>query len=225
MELRTEEQWVPPNQNIQNLFESAVAPTNNNAVVISEEDDRISNRDLEKLPSTLVKLIRNLDSIRADMETQKRELLRTNNEMKHAQNLLIRYAKKCIKQHDKDAAGSSAATTVGGEKTKKGSARGFARPTKVSNELCEFMGVPGGTLISRTDTIVFINKYIKDNELQDPENMQNIILDKKLSKLFGAETAIIDKISFFKMQKYLSQHFKKSVIENQEMEAQCNSLL
>lgn len=200
MELQLEhyraEQWAPPPQNIQNLFESAAECIPANQL----EEDRMVTNELEKLPSTLVKLIKNLDSIRADLETQKKELIKTNNDVKHAQNLLLRYAKKCVKQQEKEAA-------VAGEKT---AARGFAMPTKVSDELCEFLGVEPGTPVSRTDTIVYINKYIKDRELQDPSNMQNIVLDDKLSRLFGGEAALISTISFFKMQKYLSQHFKKT---------------
>jgi chromatin remodeling complex protein RSC6 len=209
MELQHEhyraEEWAPPPQNIQSLFESVEYPIVAQQQQTILEEDRIVTNELEKLPSTLVKLIKNLDSIRADLEAQKKEIIRTNNDMKHAQNLLLRYAKKCIKQQEKEK-------EVTGEKT---AARGFAMPTKVSNELCEFLGVEPGTLVSRTETIVFINKYIKDRELQDPNNMQNIVLDDKLSRLFGGEASLISTISFFKMQKYLSQHFKKSATANE----------
>jgi chromatin remodeling complex protein RSC6 len=205
MELRIErDEWTPPNQNIQSLFES-------NAKIVSEkvastigleatvEDEPVSAKELEKLPSTLVKLIKHMDSIRSGLETHKKEILRMNNEVKHAQSLLVRYAKKHIKQQEKETNGEE-----------KGRARGFARPTKVSAELCAFLGVPPGTLISRTDTIVYLNKYIKEHDLQDPNNLQNVILDEPLARLFGGEAALISTLSFFKMQKYLSQHFSKS---------------
>jgi chromatin remodeling complex protein RSC6 len=195
MELEIEcEEWTPPNQNIQSLFESTVS-------LATEDNDHILSKEMEKLPSTLVKLIKHLENVRNDLETQKKDLLRMNNEMKHAQSLLVRYAKKCIKQHEKD-------TTT--EEKKKGRPRGFARPTKVSAELCAFLGIPEGTLVSRTDTIVYLNKYIKENALQDPHNLQNVILDEKLARLFGGEAAIISNLSFFKMQRYLSQHFHKN---------------
>ncbi len=196
--------WLPPSENIQKLFEAAVAPGQKK----QEEEEPVVLKDAEKLPSTLTKLIKHFDAIRADLETQKRDITRLNNEMKHTQNLLLRYAKTCLKQKESETA---AAAEKG-----KSSARGFAKPTKVSAELCEFLGVPIGTLVSRTETIVYINKYIKDRELQDPDNMRNIVLDDKLTKLFGGEGALIDKISFFKMQKYLSQHFKKSVVGKQD---------
>ena len=98
---RTEE-WAPPPQNIQSLFESVeyAIPAQQQQTIL--EEDRIVTNELEKLPSTLVKLIKNLDSIRADLEAQKKEMIRTNNDMKHAQNLLLRYAKKCIKQQEKE---------------------------------------------------------------------------------------------------------------------------
>jgi chromatin remodeling complex protein RSC6 len=208
MELQIErEEWTPPNQNIQSLFESTVPLT-------TEDNDHILLKEMEKLPSTLVKLIKHLENVRNDLETQKKDLLRMNNEMKHAQNLLVRYAKKCVKQHEKE-------TTT--EEKKRGRPRGFARPTNVSAELCAFLGIPEGTLVSRTDTIVYLNKYIKENELQDPHNLQNVILDDKLARLFGGEAAIISNLSFFKMQRYLTQHFhKKSEDESSKREPPSN---
>jgi chromatin remodeling complex protein RSC6 len=219
MELRIErDEWTPPNQNIQSLFES-------NAKYVSEkaastigleatvEDELVSTKELEKLPSTLVKLIKYMDNIRSGLETHKKEILRMNNEVKHAQSLLVRYAKKHVKQQEKETSGEE-----------KGRARGFARPTKVSAELCAFLGVPPGTLVSRTDTIVYLNKYIKEHELQDPHNLQNVVLDDKLARLFGGEAALISTLTFFKMQKYLSQHFSKNVVEPQQTASEPSTL-
>ena len=203
MELRIErDEWTPPNQHIQSLFESnAKTAPETQATTSAVEDEPVSAKELEKLPSTLVKLIKCMDNIRSGLETQKKELLRMNNEVKHAQSLLVRYAKKHIKQQEKDTST---------EEPGKSRARGFARPTKVSAELCAFLGVPPGTLVSRTDTIVYLNKYIKEHELQDPNNLQNVVLDDKLARLFGGEAALISTLTFFKMQKYLSQHFSKN---------------
>jgi len=200
MELRIErDEWTPPNQNIQSLFESSEKLMHVPVVDTSTfEDELVSAKELEKLPSTLVKLIKHVDSIRSGLETHKKEILRMNNEVKHAQSLLIRYAKKQIKQQEKESVV---------DETKKGRPRGFARPTKVSDELCVFLGVPPGTLVSRTDTIIYLNKYIKEHELQDPNNLQNVVLDEKLARLFGGESALISTLTFFKMQKYLSHHF------------------
>ena len=44
----------------------------------------------------------------------------------------------------------------------KNSPSGFAKPNKISDELCDFIGVPHGTEKSRTDITRFINTYVKE---------------------------------------------------------------
>jgi chromatin remodeling complex protein RSC6 len=86
---------------------------------------------------------------------------------------------------------------------------GFARPTKVSDEMCEFMNVPTGTLISRTDVTKSLIKYIKENQLTDEENRRKIKPDETLYKLFGEE-ARTQVITYFTMQKFMNIHFPKN---------------
>jgi chromatin remodeling complex protein RSC6 len=47
---------------------------------------------------------------------------------------------------------------------------GFAKPTKVTKELCEFMNKEEGTEIARTEVTKSLIDYIKLNELQNKEN-------------------------------------------------------
>lgn len=86
---------------------------------------------------------------------------------------------------------------------------GFAVPSQVTNEMCEFMGVESGTAISRIQITQQINKYIKENQLENPENKQNILPDEKLWKILG-EDAKENKITHFTLQKYLNKHFIKT---------------
>jgi upstream activation factor subunit UAF30 len=86
---------------------------------------------------------------------------------------------------------------------------GFAVPSQVTNEMCEFMGLESGTAISRIQITQQINKYIKENQLENPENKQNILPDEKLWKILG-EDAREHKITHFTLQKYLNKHFIKT---------------
>ena len=47
----------------------------------------------------------------------------------------------------------------------KKSPSGFAKPCKISSELCKFVGVPEGTEKSRTDITRYINAYVKEKNL------------------------------------------------------------
>ena len=82
---------------------------------------------------------------------------------------------------------------------------GFAKPTKVSKELCSFLNKEEGTQMARTDVAKALTKYIQTNNLQFSENKQIILPDEKLKTLLGVTTD--DKITFFNIQKYMNKHF------------------
>ena len=85
---------------------------------------------------------------------------------------------------------------------------GFARPTPVSDEMCDFLKVNNGSDISRTTVTRALIQYIKENKLQNPENNKQILPDATLSKLFG-EGAKDQVLTYFTMQKYVNHHFLK----------------
>ena len=65
---------------------------------------------------------------------------------------------------------------------------GFANPTKISKELCEFMDKPIDTKMARTDVTKYIIQYIKENNLQDPKNAKVIQPNKKLTTLLKIDS-------------------------------------
>ena len=94
---------------------------------------------------------------------------------------------------------------------------GFAKPTKVTKELCDFMNKPDGSEIARTEVTKALVCYIKTNNLielgQDLKN--KIIPDEKLKNLLGIEDEKND-LTYFNIQKYMNKHFyskKNSIVE------------
>jgi|SaaInl5LU_22_DNA_1037371.scaffolds.fasta_scaffold04137_6 chromatin remodeling complex protein RSC6 len=87
---------------------------------------------------------------------------------------------------------------------------GFAKPTKISDELCSFLGVPSGTEKARTDVTREIHKFVKENNLSDEKNKRIILAHKNptLKKLLNCTEK--DEISYFNLQRYLKHHFIKS---------------
>merc|ERR1712107_944391 len=75
---------------------------------------------------------------------------------------------------------------------------GLTKPMKLSAELADIVGKKEA---SRAERIKQLWAYIKKNNLQDPENKQFFIPDKKMAKIFGN-----DKIRAFGMAKFLSAH-------------------
>ena len=95
-----------------------------------------------------------------------------------------------------------------GEKAKKRSENnGFNRKQEITPKLREFMALPEGELISRSEVTKFINKYIIDKGLKHPENGRQIILDDTLKELLSppADT----QVTYLNLQKFLSPHYIK----------------
>ena len=84
---------------------------------------------------------------------------------------------------------------------------GFAKPTKVTNELCEFMNKEIGSEIARTDVTRALISYIELNHLQNETNKKIILPDEKLKGLLGLEEN--DELTYFNLQKYMNKHFIK----------------
>jgi len=90
----------------------------------------------------------------------------------------------------------------------KNSPSGFAKPNKISDELCDFIGVPHGTEKSRTDITRLINAYVKEHNLNKPENKRFILPDSKLKKILNVGDS--EEINYFILQKLISHHFPAS---------------
>lgn len=85
---------------------------------------------------------------------------------------------------------------------------GFAKPTPITDELCAFLSLPSGSVMSRTDVTRKINAYIKEHNLNKPDNKRIILPDAPLRKILGVEEG--GEVSFFSLQKYLSRLFIKT---------------
>lgn len=88
---------------------------------------------------------------------------------------------------------------------------GFAVPSVVSEELCHFMKVVPGTLVSRTNVTKQLTHYISENKLQNVDNKRQILPDAVLSSLLG-DAAKDAYLTHFTIQKYMNHHFIKSVV-------------
>jgi chromatin remodeling complex protein RSC6 len=88
---------------------------------------------------------------------------------------------------------------------------GFAKPCKVTKELCDFLDKNDGTEIARTEVTKALVSYIKTNNLENQTNSKIIKPDDKLISLLGIEEG--EELTYFNIQKYMNKHFIKNVVE------------
>ena len=84
---------------------------------------------------------------------------------------------------------------------------GFAKPSLISDELCKFLKKPLGSKMARTDVTKEVNVYIKQHNLQNPENKKQIVPDKILVDLLKINKSEV--LTYFSLQKFLKSHFPK----------------
>jgi chromatin remodeling complex protein RSC6 len=87
---------------------------------------------------------------------------------------------------------------------------GFVKPVKLSTTLSDVIGVDNNELVARSVVNKKINEYIKNHNLQVPDNKQTFVIDAKLSTLFGLEEGSV--VHYFKMQTYLKSHYPKAEV-------------
>ena len=118
---------------------------------------------------------------------------------------------------------------------------GFAQSSKISDALCEFLNIPHGTEIARTEVTKKIIAYIKDNSLEIPENKRIIKPDARLESIVGNDQERLElmrkqfeikppkegtsmaregpsgTLGYFNLQVHLNKHFIKKNVKNEQV--------
>lgn len=82
---------------------------------------------------------------------------------------------------------------------------GFNKPMYISNQLCEFLKIPKGSLLTRAEVTKSIDFYIKEHDLLHEMDKRIILPDKRLGYLLGCKKN--DDVTYFNLQKWLKPHY------------------
>lgn len=84
------------------------------------------------------------------------------------------------------------------------------KPVPITEELSEFLGLTKGEMYSRQQITQGVNKFVKDNDLQNPENRRYILLESEAGlKLKSLLRDPDQPLTFFNIQRYLKVHYPK----------------
>lgn len=147
-------------------------------------------------PTQLSLIADNFSQLLGTISTFRSQLTVLQNQVKDIE----RSSKKYIKQLERELS----------KRKPKGNRKpsGFARPSKISDKLCNFMNKPKGTELARTEVTQYLISYIKRNKLQNEENKRLIVPNNELKTLLGIQDS--DELNYFNLQSYMNQHFIKA---------------
>lgn len=200
---------------------SKATPTPKPKEVVVEEPVIVETPVVEEpvvVETPIVEETTEVDSMKQRFE----RLIKTKQDLMIELKREVQELKKMQRDHEhavKEASKRSRKKRVRDENsTRKPS--GFASPVVVSDELYSFLesfGIKKGDPIARTDVTRYVTTYIKDKDLQNPENRREIVPDTVLDRLFGPAMEHKDPndatsplvYTYLKLQRYLSQHFPK----------------
>jgi chromatin remodeling complex protein RSC6 len=83
---------------------------------------------------------------------------------------------------------------------------GFKKKVAVSESFSKFAGWKSDELHSRIDATKFICDYIKDNNLQNPDDKRRIIPDKKLRDILSCDKDVTD-FRYCDIQTFMKGHY------------------
>ena len=86
---------------------------------------------------------------------------------------------------------------------------GFMKPVNVSDELRSFIDINNSDPITRVLITQKLCQYIKENNLQKPEDKREIIPDEKMKKLFDIQPNESEKLTYYSMQRRVQKHIFK----------------
>jgi chromatin remodeling complex protein RSC6 len=168
-------------------------------LIIEKEQDvsNLSDNNIELLFSKLIDQFQDITSVMKTLQTNlnilKKEVLKERKEDK----------KKIEKTKNKSKNKA--------DKKSKKEPSGFANPSPISDDLASFLGLPNNSEVPRTEVTSKLYAYVKEKNLQNPENKKQIIPDEALLKLINPDPS--KPVTFFNIQAYIKHHFLPNTVD------------
>tara|TARA_B100001741_G_C16528913_1_gene588551 strand:+ start:348 stop:1031 length:684 start_codon:yes stop_codon:yes gene_type:complete len=158
------------------------------------------------------------DELKASVSSIFDSLIKQGEEINNSHKLMLQLLKKTNKSYgrerrdyDKNLARERRRARKDPNR-KKREPSGFAVATDISDKLCDFLGVPQGTQLSRTDVTRKVTTYIREKNLQISNNRRAFKPDKALKGILG-DLQEVDKekgFTYFNLQRYITPHITSS---------------
>jgi len=171
----------------------------------SLEDESSEGR--KRVPPTKESVLETFDEIIKSIETEIESLRESETKTKGVK--FLRTLNKRLKILKNQSSRIIKQKRASSKKTTNNNS-GFLKPVRISKEMAKFTGFDENELKSRVDITKYICSYIKNNNLQNPEDKRQILADAKLSKLLKYDVKKEgEPLTYYKVQTCLKSHFIK----------------
>ncbi len=212
---------VTENESNNNVVDNKEVPVNDETVLPVKEEESISNETVENGNTNEVKeeTIVEKKRTKPDKETLMKkwndcfeiyaDLLKTRKQP-HQSVSLYNY----LKTLKNDTTKILRVKNKGNLSEKKNENSGFMKPVNVSDELRDFiqplfLNEESSQPITRVLITQKLCQYIKQKNLQKPEDKREILPDTELKKLFKITADEKEKLTYYSMQKKIQSHIFK----------------
>ena len=143
-----------------------------------------------KVPANVKKMIQAISKMEQTIFDQKQQIFKIEKEFAQFKKFAGVFIENIKKTHEK--------------KPRKPS--GFVLPVPISDELCHFLDISGGSHVARTEVTKFIISYITEHNLVHPERKTIVVPDDRLGNLLGPDVDP-ETLTRFTLQKYMNRHY------------------
>ena len=172
-----------------NTVEVAATTTTTTTAAVAPAVPVVPTVDFSQLTTTLTSMTALVKTFKTQLKTLEKQVTKQTKELKKNK------AKELKKKSNRQPSG-------------------FAKPSRISKQLCKFLNKPIDTEMARTEVTKHLTEYIKKHNLQNPENKKQIKPDTKLGKLL-AKLQPEDQekgYTYFNLQKYVKNLNVNSLI-------------
>lgn len=176
------------------------------------EDEGVDGEKKKRVTPTRDSVLSSFDEVIQMVETEILSLRDSSTKTKGVKFLRsLNKRLKTLKNQTSRIKQRSSSKTV--STTSNNTNSGFLKPVRISSDMAKFTGWDPNELKSRVQVTKYLCNYIRENNLQNPNDKRQIIPDNKLSKLIKYDSKKeTEPLRYYSLQRFLKPHFMKAEI-------------
>ena len=197
---------------------SAKAKKSSKTVKVSKSKKVAKKVTVSKVETKPVEVVQQQSTETSSVSSIIQQLIETSSLVVNTQKQIISEVKLANRLYKKEVKEIQKAASKARRNAKKDPNRpkrtpsGFAVPSKISDQMCDFLNLKHGTELSRTDITKKLTTYIREKNLQVPTNRRSFVPDNALGGILAPLKEVDQEkgYTYFNLQRYITPHIVSS---------------